>query len=177
MPPWWRGGEVVGAEGNHGISSNLSEKGPGQYFPQLIRTIISKNPANMASHLSHAYTYRLPEEQPSAVEISLRFPRISSFRFKFLFSISQHSICGICKTNLVLSVSLCFRWCLKLYCLVLAGLGLFLAGIWVIFLNNIWVIFLDRRKKITEIKIFSRTFFKMKTFHYKVPFLLSVTSN
>jgi len=58
----------------------------------------------MASHLSHAYTYRLPEEQQSAVEISLRFPRISSF-----------------------------RWCLKLYCLVLAGLGLFLAGIWVIF--------------------------------------------
>ena len=87
VPPWWRGGEVVGAEGNHGISSNLSEKGLGQYFPQLlIRTIISeKNPENMASHLSHAYTYRLPEEQQSAVEISLRFPRISSFRFKLFF--------------------------------------------------------------------------------------------
>ena len=79
---------MVGAEGNHGISSNLSEKGLGQYFPQLlIRTIISeKNPENMASHLSHAYTYRLPEEQQSAVEISLRFPRISSFRFKLFFS-------------------------------------------------------------------------------------------
>ena len=25
------------------------------------------------------------------------------------------------------------RWCLKLYCLVLAGLGLFLTGVWVIF--------------------------------------------
>ena len=33
VPPWWRGGEVVGAQGNHGISSNLSEKGLGQYFP------------------------------------------------------------------------------------------------------------------------------------------------
>jgi len=59
----------------------------------------------MAPHLSHSYTYRLPEEQQNTVEISLRFPRISSF-----------------------------RWCLKLYCLVLAGLGLFLAGVWVIFL-------------------------------------------
>ena len=26
----------------------------------------------------------------------------------------------------------CLRWCLKLYCLVLAGLGLFLSGVWVI---------------------------------------------
>jgi len=58
----------------------------------------------MAPHLSHSYTYRLPEEQQNTVEISFRFPRISSF-----------------------------RWCLKLYCLVLAGLGLFLAGVWVIF--------------------------------------------
>jgi len=58
----------------------------------------------MARHLSHSYTYRLPEEQQNTVEISLRFPRISSF-----------------------------RWCLKLYCLVLAGLGLFLSGVWVIF--------------------------------------------
>jgi len=58
----------------------------------------------MAPHLSHSYTYRLPEEQQNTVEISFRFPRISSF-----------------------------RWCLKLYCLVLAGLGLFLTGVWVIF--------------------------------------------
>ena len=32
-----------------------------------------------------------------------------------------------------INMSLCLRWCLKLYCLVLAGLGLFLAGVWVIF--------------------------------------------
>ena len=36
VPPWWRGGEVVGAEGNHGISSNLSEEGQGQYFPPIL---------------------------------------------------------------------------------------------------------------------------------------------
>ena len=32
-----------------------------------------------------------------------------------------------------INMSIFLRWCLKLYCLVLAGLGLFLAGIWVIF--------------------------------------------
>ena len=38
---------------------------------------------DMAPHLSHSYTYRLPEEQQNTVEISLRFPRISSFRYHF----------------------------------------------------------------------------------------------
>ena len=76
----------------------------------------------MAPHLSHSYTYRLPEEQQNTVEISLRFPRISSFRYHFSLSF-----------KLRINMSMSLRWCLKLYCLVLAGLGLFLAGIWVIF--------------------------------------------
>ena len=133
----------------------------------------------MASHLSHAYTYRLPEEQQSAVEISLRFPRISSFRFNLFFPISQCSICGICeKKNLG-------KFCQCNYVSDGVWNSTALSWLdWVSFwpasgwssLNNIWVIFLNWRKKITEVKIFSCTFFKMKIFHYKVPSLLSVTS-
>ena len=58
--------------------------------------------------VEYSYTYQTPpggrEGQEESLEIKLRCPRISSF-----------------------------RWCLKLYSLVLAALGLLLSFIWVCF--------------------------------------------
>ena len=77
--------------------------------PNTLWTIISKNPENMASHLSHAYTYRLPEEQQSAVEISLRFPRISSFRFKLFFNFPTVDLWNLRKKTWESSISVMFQ--------------------------------------------------------------------
>ena len=61
--------------------------------------------------VEYSYTYQTPpggrEGQEESLEIKLRCPRISSF-----------------------------RWCLKLYSLVLAALGLLLSFIWVCFQVN-----------------------------------------
>ena len=88
VPPWWGGGEeVVGASGGEWLPMLSKSKTLTLESGQVNRNGCLKiSGEDMAPHLSHSYTYRLPEEQQNTVEISLRFPRISSFRYHFSLS-------------------------------------------------------------------------------------------